>query len=194
MNINTNTKWKTIIIPQWYGQTNKKMWIHSSTALWYKGGEPIVPIRWVLLKDPEGKIESRALLATDLNMNAQQIINYFIRRWTLEVTFEEVRRHLGVESQRQWSDLAIARTTPMLMALFSLVTLWAYQLEKQRAIKIPNCAWYDKKLPTFSDALAAVRIRIWSKQKLLTSLFKPEVNNLNQNIIQHLINIAARAA
>ena len=105
------TQWQTIVIPQWYGKSNQVMQIATGTALWYKSNDPLVPLRWVLIKDPAGHIDPVALLCTNPKLDGQSIINYFIRRWTVEVTFEEVRRHLGVESQRQWSDLAIARTT-----------------------------------------------------------------------------------
>lgn len=94
--------WQTIIIPQWYGQSNKVMQIATGTAFWYKSNDPLVPLRWVLIKDPTGQIASTALLCTDLELDARIIINFFIRRWTVEVTLEESRRHLGVESQRQW--------------------------------------------------------------------------------------------
>src|SRR5438034_7092694 len=82
-------------------------------------------------------------------------------RWQVEVTFAEVRRHLGVETQRQWSDLAIARTTPALLGLFSLVTLWA---GATRGVQPRSAAWYPKPRPTFSDALAAVRHHLRSEE------------------------------
>jgi hypothetical protein len=151
------TEWQTIIIPQWYGQSNKVMQVATQTALWYKSNDPLVPLRWVLIKDPLGQKAPMALLSTDLALDAQRVINFFIRRWTLEVSFEEVRRHLGVESQRQWSDLAIARTTPVLMGLLSIVTLWAHQLQKQKEIRAQTSAWYQKLHPTFSDAIALTR-------------------------------------
>lgn len=188
------TQWQTLIIPQWYGQSNKVMQMATGTALWYKSNDPLVPLRWVLIKDPTGQLDSHALLCTDLEKDAQNIINYFIRRWTIEVTFEETRRHLGVQSQRQWSDLAIARTTPVLMGLFSLVTLWADKLQQQQGIEARRSAWYLKKHPTFSDAMALVRQRIWSKQKFLTSVSQIEVNNLNEPLINHLYTMLARAA
>jgi hypothetical protein len=186
--------WQTIIIPQWYGQSNKIMQIATGTALWYKSNDPLVPLRWVLVKDAEGKIAPVALLCTDLELNAQSIIDYFIRRWTVEVTLEESRRHLGVESQRQWSDLAIARTTPVLMGVFSIVTLWAHKLQQQQDIEAKSSAWYAKKHPTFSDAMALVRKQIWEVQKFSTSSSKTEVNNLNEPLIRHLCAMMARAA
>jgi hypothetical protein len=85
-------------------------------------------------------------------------------RWPVEVTFEEVRRHLGVERQRQWSDLAIARTTPVLLGLFSLITLFADRLNSRGELLTRRSAWYAKPLPTFSDAIAAARTQIWPAQ------------------------------
>lgn len=135
-----------MIIPQWYGKENQVMQIATGTAVWYKSNDPLVPLRWVLIKDPQDQIRPVALLATDLSLDAPCIVNFFIRRCTLEaaaaaVTFEETRKHLGVELQRQWSDLAIARTTPVLMGLFSIVTLWASDLQKQGSISTQTSAW-----------------------------------------------------
>ncbi|RYE22146.1 MAG: hypothetical protein EOP45_08655 [Sphingobacteriaceae bacterium] len=115
--------WQQLVISQWYGQWDKKMEISSGTALWYHSGMKPVFIRWVLFKDPQENGKPVALLSTDVCLNEQTIVNYFIRRWTVEVTFKEVRTHLGMETQRQWSDKAIARTTPLLMGLFSITTL-----------------------------------------------------------------------
>jgi hypothetical protein len=187
-------KWQEVIIPNWYGKENKKMLITTGKSIWYKSSFPTIELQWVLLKDPEGKIESRAIQCTDLNLCPMEIINFFIRRWTVEVTFQEVRAHLGVETQRQWSDMAIARTTPVLMGLFSLTTLLAHQLNKQNILTVNQSAWYQKEQPTFSDAIASVRYQIWRKQKLLTSLFTEDVHNLNDNILKQLIINATRAA
>jgi hypothetical protein len=103
--------------------------VTSDTAVWYHTGLPAVPIRWVLVKDPTGKLEPQAFLSTDIHATAENILLWFRQRWQVEVTFEEARAHLGVETQRQWSDLAILRTTPALLALFSIVVLWAHQLQ-----------------------------------------------------------------
>lgn len=189
-----STKWTEIIIPKWYDKENVKMLICSACCIWYKGGEPPVKIRWVLLKDPSGKIKSRALLCTDLDLEPKKIINEFIKRWTVEVTFEQVRAHLGVETQRQWSDKAIARTTPILMALFSIITIWADQLNVKGFIHIKPSAWYLKEQPCFSDAIAAVRQQIWRNNKFLTSVFKGDDNNLKTKLLRHLVFMATRAA
>src|SRR5436309_10753014 len=111
----------------------------------------------VLIRDPTQRFDPRALLCMDLTQNPLTIVSWFVRRWQVEVTFQEVRKSLGVESQRQWADQAIARTTPCLLALFSLVTLLADQLARQDSLPPRQDAWYRKLRPTFADALAAVR-------------------------------------
>jgi hypothetical protein len=119
------TIWQALVIREWYGEKQREIEVCSDTAVWYHSGKPPLPIRWVLIRDPKGKFKSQALLSTNLETSPEQIIKWFVRRWQVEVTFHEVRTHLGVETQRQWSDLAILRTTPTLLASFSLVTLLA---------------------------------------------------------------------
>jgi len=188
------TKWTKITIPQWYNHGAVEMLVATGTAIWYHSGMTPLPIRWVLIKDPNGVIKPSALLCTKLDLAICQIINCFIKRWTVEVTFEEVRAHLGVETQRQWSDLAIARTTPILMALFSIITIWADQLYRQNLVNIKPCAWYQKSHPTFSDAIAAVRIQIWRENYFSTSRFKDDIDKLNSKCFNILVDIATRAA
>lgn len=154
------TQWTEVTV-NWYDGTPRNLHIASSTAVWYHSGLPAVPIRWVLIRDPLSEFEPQALLCTQLSMEPTQIIQWFVLRWQLEVTFQEVRTHLGVETQRQWSDLAIARTTPALFGLFSWVTLAAHVLTAGQRIPVRSAAWYEKPLPTFSDAIALVRRVLW---------------------------------
>ncbi|WP_407572944.1 transposase [Deinococcus altitudinis] len=121
------TRWERVRLHRWYGETNREVEVVSQTAIWYHNGPPPLPVRWVLVRDPKSKFSTQALLCTDRLQTSVQILEYFVQRWQLEVTFEEVRAHLGVETQRQWTDLAIARTTPALLGLFSLVTLMAHE-------------------------------------------------------------------
>lgn len=117
-------------------------------------------IRYVLVQ--EGTKGPEAFFSTDLAMEALLILGYYVRRWRVEVTFEEARRHLGLETQRQWSDKAIARSTPVLLGLFSLVTLLAWP---RRAELTPGqAAWYRKGEVTFSDVLEWVRRDLWQEQ------------------------------
>jgi hypothetical protein len=164
------TPWRRVTIPHWYGEGKRVVEIVSDTAVWYHSGQPAVPIRWVLIRDPQGKFKSQALLCTDQQVKPEQIIQWFVLRWQLEVTLEEVRAHLGVETQRQWSDKAIVRTTPALLGLFSLITLLAHQRVKQGRLPVRRTTWYAKKVATFSDALAVVRQGFW--QHLLFSTSK----------------------
>jgi hypothetical protein len=146
----------------WFEDQERCIEVTSGTAVWFHSGKAPVPIRWVLVRDPEGEFDPQALLCTDPKIDALQIVGYFVLRWRLEVTLEEVRAHLGVETQRQWSDLAISRTTPILLGLFSWVTLAAHELQAREGVfPVRRAAWYRKKLPTFSDALALLRSRLW---------------------------------
>lgn len=186
--------WKTIQIARWYNEVDKKVKICSGVSIWYRAGKPAVPIRWVLVKDEQGDKKPVALLSTDVNLQAEEIIKYFIRRWSMEVTFREVREHLGVETQRQWSDRAIACTTPSLMALFSIVSLWANSLFKSRLVKTQPTAWYKKEQPTFSDALAAVRTQIWQQKQFDLSEEQGEMIKIPKTLFCELTEILSRAA
>lgn len=188
------TQWQQVCFSQWYGEENKTMEIASGTAVWYHSGMPVVPIRWVLVRDPEGELEPVAIQCTDLKLGPVDIVRHFVKRWQVEVTFEEVRAHLGVETQRQWSDLGIARSTPVLMGLFSIVTLWAGLLFKEQKLTTFSTAWYQKPYPTFSDAIASVRYRIWRYQHFCTSVEKPDMQKPHPLLIEHLCFMAARAA
>jgi hypothetical protein len=178
------TAWKQVTIQTWYGEGRREVEIVSNTAVWYHPGMPPLPIRWVLIRDPQGKFKSQALLCTDLNVDPVQIIKWFVMRWQLEVTFQEVRAHLGVETQRQWSDWAIARTTPALLGLFSLVTLLAHHSTSQGKLPIRQAAWYAKPLPTFSDALAVVRHQLWQAMSFHPSLPETEMQKVPRFLLK----------
>jgi hypothetical protein len=184
------TVWKKVVIPNWYGEGRRVVEISSSNAVWYHSGMPPLPIRWVLIRDPLGKFKSQALLCTDLNEEPEQILKWFVMRWQLEVTFHEVRDHLGVETQRQWSDWAILRTTPALLGLFSLVTLLANTHARNGKIPVRQAAWYCKPLPTFSDALALVRQEVWQHRDFQLSQKQYDVQKMRPDVLNYLINAA----
>lgn len=152
----------------WYGGKQRLIEYTTSTALWYTPSHDPLPIRWVLVRDPLGGFNPTAFFTTDQEADPIQILDWFIMRWGLEVTFEEARAHLGMETQRQWSDLAIQRTTPALLGLFSLITLLAHQLSDAQP-PVQNTAWYVKRQPTFSDAIAFVRFYLWTTMKYVNS-------------------------
>ncbi|MBI3304664.1 MAG: hypothetical protein HYZ72_21585 [Deltaproteobacteria bacterium] len=115
-----------------------------------------------------------AFFCTDLQATPEQILPWVVMRWSVEVTFAEGRAHLGLETQRQWSNQAIARTTPVLLALFSLVTLLALRLSQGGQIPVPVTAWYHKAEPTFVDCLAMVRHYLWRARYWVNSASEPE--------------------
>jgi hypothetical protein len=170
----TSTHWQAVQVPGWYGAGERVIEIASATAVWQHGGLPVVAMRWVLIRDPLNRFAPQALLCTDPTRDPVQIVGWFVQRWQVEVTFQEARTHLGLETQRQWSDKAIARTTPCLLALFSIVTLLASRLPARERRQVARAAWYHKPQPTFSDALAAVRQAIWREQTFVTSRRKSD--------------------
>jgi hypothetical protein len=185
------TAWHRIRVDGWYGRAERRLHIASGTALWHHPGMQ-VPIRWVLVRDPEGEKEPQAFLCTDLDADPVDILRWFVRRWRVETTFEEARRHLGLETQRQWSDLAILRTTPALLGLFSLVTLWATQLKAAQGL-LPECVrWYRKRAPTFSDALALVRRELWMSQTFASSPDHRDVLKVPADVLDRLMRVACR--
>jgi len=187
------TLWETLSV-RWYGGTTRQVELASGTAVWYHSGLPAVPLRWVLIRDPHEKFAPQALLSSDQTLSAQQIVEWFVLRWQLEVTFEEARAHLGVETQRQWSDLAILRTTPALLGLFSLITLFAHQLLQGQKLPARQAAWYAKALPTFSDTLALVRQQLWPVSIFWISPAKPDVVIIPKALFERLTDTLAYAA
>jgi hypothetical protein len=190
---NPKTEWERLSVA-WYGRSTRTVDLASGTAVWYHSGLPLVPLRWVLIRDVAGKFEPQALLSTDLSVSAQQILEWFVLRWQLEVTFEEARAHLGVETQRQWSDLAIVRTTPALLGLFSLITLFAHQLLQHQELPLRQAAWYQKAVPTFSDTLAYVRQQLWPVSISWLSGAKPDVVIIPKALFERLTDTLAFAA
>lgn len=181
---NPQTRWQRHVVRYWYGELKRTIEITSGTAVWFHGGHPAVPIRWVIVRDPLGKFKTQALLCTDLQVKPAQIVEWFVQRWQLEVTYREVREHLGVETQRQWSALAIARTTPALFGLFSLVTLLAHRLAQRGKVLTRRTAWYHKPRPTFSDALAAVRFELWCCPAFHTSQANRDIAKLPASVLK----------
>ena len=187
--------WQTSLV-KWYGDEKKTVEYLTFICLWYQAGKTPIPLRIVLVKTPNGKNEAETFFSTDVELEASQIINYFVLRWNIEVTFEEVRASLGVETQRQWSDKAIARTTPLLMGLYSFVTLVAFTMHQIKPLVSINVAsWYDKKGElTFSDILALVRRDILVERNLSKSGKRAELDKYDKKIVNDLIYQLAIAA
>jgi hypothetical protein len=192
--LDRDTQWRRVTIAHWYGRQSREVELVSQTAVWYHTGLPPVPIRWVLVRDPQGEFPTQALLCTELTASPEQILTWFVQRWQLEVTFHAMRAHLGLETQRQWTPLAIARTTPALLGLFSLVTLLAHPAGSTAPLPLPQTAWYTKPLPSFADALALVRRRLWASLLFQTSPRTPDPSKMPGTLLEHLCHLLCYAA
>jgi len=185
--------WQSVEVA-WYGGVPKRVWLRSETCVWYTPGEDPVPLRWVLVIDPTGKLRPAAFFSTDLTVEPAQIVEWFVLRWGVEVTFEESRRHLGIETQRQWSALAIARSTPALFGLFALVCVMACRLAAVRPVGLRVTAWYRKENATFSDVLAWVRRGLWAAKYFPQSSWQDDHVLLNPQDWEILLDQLAATA
>src|SRR5262249_51761071 len=188
------TQWTTVHVAQWYGKGPREVEVTTDTAVWYHTGKPPVAIRWVLIRDPQKRFKPQALLSTNQEHLSEQILSCFVRRWTMEVTFEEARAHLGMETQRQWSERAIARTTPALLSLYSIVTLTAHLLIEKGLTSVRSTAWYRKTCPTFSDALALVRRQLWDHLHFSMSQQETDMIKIPRALFERFIDTVCYAA
>ena len=188
-----STDWTPITVANWYGKGERT--VEVATAVWYHTGLPPVPLRWVLIRDPHEKFEPQALLCTDLAAEPARILSWFVRRWQMEATFQEARQRLGFETQRHWSEQAILRTAPALLALFSLVTLFAHWRMVHRSGGVRRTAWYDKTFPTFSDALALARKELWAQEETFCrSAREADMVKVPRAFVEHLTETLCYAA
>ena len=188
------TSWQTVTVRGWYGEMERVVELVSAAAVWYHSGMAPLPIRWVLVRDPQKQFEPQALLCTDLTVDPVQILEWFVLRWRLEVTWQEARAHLGLETQRQWNELAIARTTPALLGLFSLVTVLAGRLTQEHALPVRPATWYRKPLPTFADAIAVVRQHLWTSSHFYMSPAKADMVEIPSSLLHRLTDTLCYAA
>ncbi len=189
-----HTKWRTVMVARWYSQGARDIEIASETAVWVHAGMPVVPLRWVLVRDPGGKLAPQAFLCTDEAVQPEQIVAWFVQRWQIEVTFEEMRAHLGMETQRQWSDRAIACTTPALLGLYSVVTLLAKQILSDGVMPVRTASWYRKQQATSSDTLALVRRWLWSNSRFIMSEKPSDMVKLPRELFERLTDTLSYAA
>jgi len=188
------TQWSKLTIDDWYGKGPREVDVATDTAVWYHSGKPPVAIRWVLIRDPQERFKPQALLSTNLEETSEQMLAWFVRRWTMEVTFEEARRHLGMETQRQWNDRAIARATPALLSLYSIITLTAHLLIEKGATCVRSTAWYGKTRPTFSDAIALVRRQLWDHIHFSTSHQETDMIKIPRALLERFTEALCYAA
>ena len=184
-----DTPWQQLSVP-WYGGQTKTIQIATATALWWPRRLKLLPIRWVLVICPDNSFKPAAFFCSNLTIPPELIITWFVGRWNLEVTFQEVRTYLGFETQRQWSDRAIERATPCLLGLFSLIVVMALRLHPH-TLPVRTAAWYPKAQASFCDALAAVRCDLWASLNINTSSTQPDMLVIPKSTLQALINLAS---
>jgi hypothetical protein len=188
------TQWSTLTMDDWYGEGPRAVDVATDTAVWYHSGKPPVAIRWALIRDPQQRFKSQALLSTHLEHTSEQMLTWFVRRWTMEVTFEEARAHLGMETQRQWNDRAIARATPALVSLYAIITLTAQLLIAKGATCVCSTAWYGTTRPTFSDAIALVRRQLWDHIHFSTSQQEHDLIKIPRALLERFTEALCYAA
>ena len=190
-----NANWKTINV-KWYGAEPKKVKILSKKGLWYQAGNDPVPVRWVLVRfqDENKKREEECFFTTDVNMKPKQIVEHYVSRWNIEVTFEEVRAHLGLETLRNYCENSVKRSIPALLAVFSIIALWFHKQWQLNPPKIQKTPWYKKEEPTFSDALIAIRLDLFHHTFLSNPALRVGYHlipkPLKEFLIQKIIQIA----
>jgi hypothetical protein len=190
-----NTVWKLTTITNWYGERERMVEIASETAVWYSTGLFAVPVRWVLIRDPRGEFKTQALLCTDLGADPQKILSWFVMRWQLEVTLQEMRRHLGFETQRQWSDLAIRRTTPALLGLLSLITLFAHGLMAQAAGRLSASGLVPQELSDLCRcACAGAQGELWAQETFRESSWQTDTVKVPRAFMERLTDTLCYAA
>ena len=191
---NRRTHWQRVKVKRWYSEGEREVEVATSTCVWYHSGMPVVPLRWVLIRDPEEKFETQALLCTKEDATPAQILEWFVQRWQVEVTFEEARAHIGLETQREWSDKAVARTTPCLLGLYSVVALLAAKLRETEEASVRQAAWYVKEKATFSDTIAMVRRHLWRQAGFQMSKKASEVEKVPRALLERLTEALCYAA
>jgi len=178
---------------EWYRGEKRVFNTLSEQLIWHPKDEAQVKVRWVLVNDPLDKdFEAFLLMSSNLKLIDTQIIGYFVQRWNIEVMFEESRSHMGIETQRQWSDRAIERSTPCLFGIFSLVVVMAKRLFPV-TLPIRREAWYEKTEVTYADVLAAVRKHLWLNFKFARSGKLGELGEIPINLFERLLSVAAYA-
>lgn len=169
-----DARWEAVEI-DWYGSTRRKVLLLSSEGLWYRCGTKATRVRWVVVRDPAGKHRDECFFTTDMTMTPKEIVETYVLRWSIEVTFEETKCHLGLETLRNRSETAVHRSVPMLLALFSLIIVWYANCVGENDRRIGAAPWYNKQYVTFSDMIEAAREAILLEATFETDRQEPGV-------------------
>jgi hypothetical protein len=184
--------WQRVRV-RWYNGRRRALDVTSGTAVWDRMGQPARPMRWVLVRDPQGRLDPRAYFSTCIHDGPRAVVQQFIQRWTIETTFEESRAHLGLATPRQWSDRAIERTTPCWLGRYSVGTLLAHALHPDGKRPIQRAAWYPKSHATFAAVLAVVRRHLWGDWSSSTSTHAPDLVGIPRSDLSRLVQAVSYA-
>lgn len=157
-----NSKSKRFTV-NWYGGKTRRVELIWGEGHWYKAGGGLVAVRWVFVHDVQGTHRDEYFYSTDPAMPPQQIVSLYTGRWSIEVTFQEVRVHLGFATPRNWSRKSVLRTAPCLLGLFSVVSLIFHRHTRGQGMRPVSRPWYAKAEITFGDAMTCVRRLCWSE-------------------------------
>jgi DDE superfamily endonuclease len=171
---------------KWYGGENRQVEVVTGTGHWYRAGEGIVEVLWVHVHDLTGTHRDEYFYTTDLHLTAKQVIEYFTGRWSIEVTFQEARAHLGVETTRGWSRQTVLRAEPCLLGLYSVVALWFAALPESDR-KDLAVEWAGKVTITYSDAVTFVRRDLWRHWIFANPAYASVVEKLSHTQRRQLI-------
>jgi hypothetical protein len=146
----------------WYGGGRREIGVISGAGHWYKSGGGLVAVKWVNVEDRTGTHRAEYFFTTDPSMTPKDVVEIYTSRWSLEVTFEEMRSYLGLETTRGWIKNTILRTAPFLFGLYSLTVLIYERLPKvwQEEFWIN---WQGKENVCFSDVVTSVRCYLWQE-------------------------------
>jgi len=166
--------WEAVNV-EWYGSTRRDVLLLSGDGLWYKCGTKATQVRWVVVRDPAGRRRDECFFTTDMTLTPKEIVEVYVNRWSIEVTFEETKRHLGLETLRNRSEKAVLRSVPMLLGLFSFIVVWYSTCVGESDRRVQSAPWYDKKAVTFSDMFDAAREDILTEITFDTDRLEPGV-------------------
>jgi hypothetical protein len=151
---------RTRLTVRWYGGGTRRVEAASGTGHRDKGGEGLVPVRWVYVKDATGTHRDEYLLTTDTALTADAVVGVSCGRWSIETTFQECRSCLGLETTRGRCRATVTRAAPCLFGLYTVVAVLFHALPAAK--RGGSVSWAGKATVTFSDALTAVRRCVWS--------------------------------
>ena len=178
----------------WYGGGQRQVRLVRGGGNWFKAGFGLVAVSFVYVEDLEGTHRPEYFFSSDPQMSAHAIVNFYVQRWSIEVTFQECKDRLGLGSPRRFSRKAVQRVEPWLLGLFSVVSLIYHNHLQTHPVQVLSWPWYAKTDPTFSTALCCVRRLIWDEGVFSQPRFVGAVEKLPRKFKDYLLNRLTQAA